>query len=154
MQWWFRVHFWTRLKSKIVSPHLVKPSSSGNIQEGIVMTEARKILAWKILIGPRSFVIGPCKTAKRCVWEDLKGAILTIYITVFVTRGRHFGAQESVWSYFFEAKPRKNISKTRPWKDHFKSDLRSDQDHLLKRSYHCLFVCLYAARRGRVANFF
>jgi hypothetical protein len=36
---------------------------------------------------------------------------LTIYITVLVTRGRHFGAQESVWSYFFEAKPRKNISK-------------------------------------------
>jgi hypothetical protein len=25
-----------------------------------------------------------------------------------------------------------NIS-TRPWKDHFKSDLRSDQDHLLKK---------------------
>jgi hypothetical protein len=22
---------------------------------------------------------------------------------------------------------------TRPWKDHFKSDLRSDQDHLLKK---------------------
>jgi hypothetical protein len=39
-------------------------------------------------------------------------SVLTIYITVFVTRGRHFGARESVWSYFFEAKPRKNISKT------------------------------------------
>jgi hypothetical protein len=38
--------------------------------------------------------------------------ILTIYITVLVTRGRHFGARESVWSYFFEAKPRKNIIKT------------------------------------------
>jgi hypothetical protein len=37
---------------------------------------------------------------------------ITIYITVLVTRGRHFGARESVWSYFFEAKPRKNISKT------------------------------------------
>jgi hypothetical protein len=24
-------------------------------------------------------------------------------------------------------------SNTRPWKDHFKSDLRSDQDHLLKK---------------------
>jgi hypothetical protein len=26
----------------VVSPHEVKPSSSGNIQEGIVMTEARE----------------------------------------------------------------------------------------------------------------
>jgi hypothetical protein len=40
------------------------------------------------------------------------GQSLTIYITVLVSRGRHFGAQESVWSYFFEAKPRNNISKT------------------------------------------
>jgi hypothetical protein len=45
-------------------------------------------------------------------WNTLDTGILTIYITVFVTRGRHFGARESVWSYFFEAKPRKNISKT------------------------------------------
>jgi hypothetical protein len=43
---------------------------------------------------------------------DAPKHVLTIYITVFVTRGRHFGARESVWSYFFEAKPRKNISKT------------------------------------------
>jgi hypothetical protein len=43
---------------------------------------------------------------------DEKWGILTIYITVLVTRGRDFGARESVLSYFFEAKTRKNISKT------------------------------------------
>jgi hypothetical protein len=32
-------------------------------------------------------------------------------VCVFVTRGRHFGAQESVWSYFFEEKPRKILVK-------------------------------------------
>jgi hypothetical protein len=35
----------------------------------------------------------------------------TLTITVFVTQSRHFGARESVWSYFFEASTRKNISK-------------------------------------------
>jgi hypothetical protein len=39
-------------------------------------------------------------------------SILTIYITVFVTRGRHFGAQESVWSFFSRRRREKNISKT------------------------------------------
>jgi hypothetical protein len=77
---------------------------------------------------PMLMFIFPCHwlyfTVRRsllhCFWENSNqqfmwkgsGMILTIYITVLVTRVRHFGARESVWSYFFEAKPRKNIGKT------------------------------------------
>jgi hypothetical protein len=34
---------------------------------------------------------------------------------------------------FLERKKLKVTRASRPWKDHFKSDLRSDQDHLLKK---------------------
>jgi hypothetical protein len=40
-----------------------------------------------------------------------------------------------VWNSrrFFAADRKNVIIISRPWKDHFKSDLRSDQDHLLKK---------------------
>jgi hypothetical protein len=47
----------------------------------------------------------------RLFGQKIFESILTIYITVFVTRGRHFGARESVWLYIFEAKPRKILVK-------------------------------------------